>query len=369
MSRLLNSFIGAFALLVLAPPLLAEDFDLDALIEAARGEEAITAYASTGKIKTSAAAFTEKYGIEVTGSKVPSSAQIEMVIREAQSGNVVGDVIVSADAAATLAEVVPSGIVMSWVPPDLADTIPEDSRDPLVIYRDPAVWTYNSDKYDSCPVDNIWALTDLEWNRKVALSDPLNKPGYLDWFNQMEAHWDQSVADAYEMHYGKALDTSTQSATASWVQALASNSPLLTDSDSAAAEAIGTPGQDEPFMGLVSTAKYRDTVDGKLAMKICEDIKPYIGYANPNFGLIAVGTKSPNLAKLFLRFMMMEEGVSPMTRDGKVSGNSAVPRHPEEASGVNAFSDRLTPHNAATGNDDFDKRQDWQDFWRLSYKR
>ena len=82
-------------------------------------------------------------------------------------------------------------------------------------------------------------------------------------------------------------------------------------------------------MGLISTAKYRDTVTGKLSMKICEDIKPYIGYANPNFGLIAVGTKSPNLAKLFLRFMMTEEGIAPMTRDGKVSGNNAVPRHPE----------------------------------------
>ncbi len=369
MFRLANFCVGLLVLSGLAAQGAAEDFDLDALIEAARGEEPITAYASTGKIKTSAAAFTEKYGIEVIGSKVPSSAQIEMLIREAQSENIVGDVIVSADAAATLAEVVPSGIVTSWVPPDLADTIPEDSRDPLVVYRDPAVWTYNSDKYESCPVDNIWALTDPEWNRKVALGDPLNKPGYLDWFNQTETHWDQSVADAYEAHYGMALDTSAQSATASWVQALASNSPLLTDSDSAAAEAIGTPGQDEPFMGLISTAKYRDTVDGKLTMKICEDIKPYIGYANPNFGLISAGTDSPNLAKLFIRFMMTAEGVSPMTKDGKVSGNSAVGQHPDEASGVNAVADRLTPHNAATGNDDFDKRQDWQDFWRLSYKR
>ncbi len=369
MTRLAGVVLASIALLGIASQGAAEDFDLDALIEAARGEEPITAYASTGKIKTSAAAFTEKYGIEVIGSKVPSSAQIEMVIREAQSENIVGDVVISADAAATLAEVVPSGVVVSWVPPDLADTIPEDSREPLVVYRDPAVWTYNSDKYDACPVDNIWALTDPEWNRKVALSDPLNKPGYLDWFNQMETHWDQSVADAYESHYGKTLDTSAQSATASWVQAFASNSPLMTDSDSAASEAIGTPGQDDPFMGLISTAKYRDTVSGKLIMDICKDIKPYIGYANPNFGLIAAGTDSPNLARLFLRFMMTEEGIAPMTRDGKVSGNSAVPRHAEEASGVNAFSDRLTPHNAATGNDDFDKRQDWQDFWRLSYKR
>lgn len=350
-------------------PATAGDFDLNALIEAAKAEEPITVYASTGKIKKAAAAFSEKYGIQATGQKVKGAAQIEMVLRENQSKNVIGDVLISSDAAATLTELVPGGIVQSWLPPDLAGTISEESRDPVVIWRDPAIWSYNSDKYDSCPVDNIWALTGPDWRRKVALSDPLNKPGYVDWFNQMETHWDQAVADAYEAHFGKKLDTSTQSATASWVQALAANAPLLTDSDSAAAEAIGTPGQADPFMGLVSSAKYRDTVDGGLTMAICKDMKPYVGFANPSYGLIAAETDSPNAAKLFLHFMLTEEGVSPMTKDGKVSGNSAVPKHPDEASGVAALADRLTPHIAATGGDDFDKRQDWQDFWRVHYKR
>ena len=347
----------------------AADFDLNALIEAAKAEEPITVYASTGKIKKSAKAFTEKYGIEAIGTKVKGAAQIEMVLRENQSKNVVGDVLISSDAAATLAQLVPGGMVYSWLPPDLASGIPENSQDPIVVWRDPAIWSYNSDKYDSCPLDNMWALTDPEWSRKIALSDPLNKPGYVDWFNQMETHWDQAIADAYEAHYGKKLDTSSQSATASWVQGLAANAPLLTDSDSAAAEAIGTPGQADPFVGLVSSAKYRDTVDGKLTMAICKDIKPFVGFANPSYGLIASETGSPNTAKLFLHFMMTEDGVSPMTKDGKVSGNTDVPRHPKEASGVGALADRLTPHNAATGGDDFDKRQDWQDFWRVHYKR
>jgi iron(III) transport system substrate-binding protein len=347
----------------------AADFDLNALIEAAKAEEPITVYASTGKIKKSAAAFTKKYGFEAVGTKVKGSAQIEMVLRENQSKNVVGDVLISSDAAPTLAQLVPGGMVYSWLPPDLASGIPEGSQDPIVVWRDPAIWSYNSDKYDSCPLDNIWALTGPEWNRKIALSDPLNKPGYVDWFNQMETHCDQAVADAYEAHFGKKLDTGSQSATASWVQALAANASLLTDSDSAAAEAIGTPGQAEPFVGLVSSAKYRDTVDGKLTMAICKDIKPFVGFANPSYGLIASETGSPNAAKLFLHFMMIEEGVSPMTLDGKVSGNTDVPKHPKEPSGVAALADRLTPHNAATGGDDFDKRQDWQDFWRVHYKR
>jgi iron(III) transport system substrate-binding protein len=360
---------GSLLLVGFVAPASAAEFDLNALIEAAKGEKPITVYASTGKIKKSAAAFTEKYGIEAIGSKVKGGAQIEKMVRESQSGNIIGDVLISSDAAATLAQLIPGGMVGSWLPPDLASGIPEDSRDPIVVWRDPAIWSYNSDKYDTCPVDNIWALTGPDWNRKVALSDPLNKPGYVDWFNQMETHWDQAVADAYEAHYGKKLDTSKQSATASWVQALAANAPLLTDSDSAAAEAIGTPGQADPFVGLVASAKYRDVTKGKLKMAICEDIKPYVGFANPSYGLIATGTDSPNAAKLFVHFMMTEEGVSPMTLDGKVSGNTDVPKHPKEASGVGALADRLTPHNAATGGDDFDKRQDWQDFWRVHYKR
>lgn len=347
----------------------AAEFDLNALIEAAKGEKPITVYASTGKIRKAAAAFTKKYGIEATGSKVKGGAQIEKIVRESQSGNIIGDVLISSDAAATLAQLIPTGMVGSWLPPDLASGIPEGSRDPLVVWRDPAIWSYNSDKYKSCPVDNIWALTDSKWNRKVALSDPLNKPGYIDWFNQMETHWDQAMANAYEAHFGNKLDTSKQSAMASWVQGLAANAPLLTDSDSAAAEAIGTPGQADPFIGLVSSAKYRGVAKGALTMAICKDIKPYIGFANPSYGLIASGTDSPNAAKLFLRFMMTEEGVSPMTLDGKVSGNTDVPKHPKEASGVAALADRLMPHNAATGGDDFDKRQDWQDFWRIHYKR
>lgn len=361
--------VGALLAMGLAVPAMAADFDLEALIEAARGEDPITVYASTGKIKTSAEAFTAKYGIQAEGTKVKGATQIELVVREAQSGNIIGDVLISSDAAATLAQLIPTGVVGSWVPPDLEGTIPAGAQDPLVVWRDPAVWTYNAEKYDACPVSNIWELTEDDWSRKVAMPDPLNKPSYVDWFNQMETHWDGAIAEAYQAHFGAAPDTGEQSATAMWVKALAENAPLLTDSDSAAAEAIGTPGQDEPFFGILATAKYRDTVDGGLTMAICEGIQPFVGFANPSYGLIATGTESPNAARLFLHFMMTEEGVSPMTLDGKVSGNDAVPSHADEPSGVAALSENLTPHVAATGGEDFDTRQDWQDYWRVHYTR
>lgn len=369
LSRTLGA-VGLGAMMIALPAgAMAQDFDLDALIEAAKAEAPITVYASTGKIQTVAEAFTAKYGIEATGTKVSSSAQAELMIREYQSGNIVGDLIVSSDAAATLAQIIPEGMVTSWLPPDLAETIPADSQDPLVVYRDPAVWSFNNTAYEECPVDNMWALTGEDWHRKVAMPDPLNKPAIADWFNQLETHWDDEMAAAYEAYTGEALDTSEQSATASWVQALAENQPLLTDSDSAVADAVGAPDQEDPFMGILSSAKYRDVVDGGLTMEICEGIEPFVGLANPAYALISAKTDSPNAAKLFARFMMTEEGIEPMTVDGKISGNNAVPPHPDEASGVGAVSDRLTPNDASTGMDDFDSRQDWQDFWRVHYSR
>jgi len=360
---------AAMAFALSAMPAVAEDFDLDALIAAAKAEDGITIYSSTSKIKAAAVGFTEKYGIEATGTKAKGPAQIELVVRESQAGNVVGDVIIAADAAAASALLLPEGMVTSWTPPDMADTIGKMSIDPLVVWRDPALWTYNNENGGECPVSNIWEVTEEAWNRRITLEDPLNKPSFSDWFNQMETHFDDEMAEAYKAHFGSELDRSEQSATALWIQKLAENAPLLTDSSSGAAEAIGTRGQDKPFFGLVSSAKYRDVSADGLAMGLCKDMNPSIGFAVPGYGLIATGSDSPNAAKLFLHYMMTEEGVLPMTEDGKMSGNSAVPPHPDEVSGVVTYADRLTPHVAATGSDDFDKRQDWQDFWRIHYKR
>lgn len=347
----------------------AEGFDLDALIEAARAEPPITVYDTTGKIVEIAEAFRQAYGIEATGSKVSSGAQIEMLIREGQAGNVIGDVAVVHDVPPAVAQLFPLGLVESWLPPDLAGVIPEALRDPLVVVSSPNVWAYNTEVHDACPIGNIWELTEPRWNRKVAFQDPLGKPSYTDWFNQLEMHFDAEVAAAYEAHHGVPLKTEEDSATKAWVKALAANAPLLTDSDSAAGEAVGGKGQSDPFLGLVSTAKFRDNAPDGLQLGICENLVPFAGWMYPGFGVIASRTDSPNAARLFLRFLMTEEGISAQTVDGKISSSTAVPMHPDEPSGVGGILDQLMPYDSASALDDFDLRQDWQDFWRINYTR
>ncbi len=359
---LMGTAIAAFA----APAMAQEAFDLDALIEAAKAEEPITVYDTTGKIVEMADAFTAKYGVGAAGTKVKDAAQIEMIIREAQANNVQGDVFILHDAPAVLGQLLPQNFLTSWLPPDLAPNIDPIYHDPLTILNSANVWTYNTELYDSCPITNIWQLTEPEWRGRVAMQDPLGKANYTDWFNQMATHGDAALADAYKAQYGTDLDTGTETAAAAWVKAMAANGPLLTDADQGAADAIGAPGQKEGFVGLLSSAKYRDNADSGYKLGLCTGMVPWVGWLNPGLGLIATGSNSPNAAKLFIHYIMTEEGIAPQAEDGKMSTNTAIGLPEDEPSGIGAALDELAPYNPGTGLDDWDTRQDWQDFWRLN---
>jgi iron(III) transport system substrate-binding protein len=346
----------------------AEKFDLDALVAAAKTEAPITVYAVTGKIVDTAKAFTKKYGVQATGKKVNEATQADLMIRESQSGKIIGDVSLAMDVGSAMAQLIPEGIVESWVPGDVEADIPEVARNPLVVVSDPQVWTYNTEKYQSCPVKNIWELTEPKWKGKVAMLDLFDKPLYADWFNQLETHHDAEIAKAYEDLYGKKLETDQQSATAAWVKAYAENGPLLADS-TAVAEAAGAAGQTEPFMAITATAKYRENVTGGLRLGLCAGIEPFVGFSYPGFGLIAKGTKSPNAAKLFIHYLLTEEGIANQTVDGKVPSSSNIALPADEPSGIARHLGELMLFDSASAADDFDKRQDWQDFWRVNYKK
>ena len=364
--------VSALALvfsLTLGGATFADDaFNFDALLEAAKKEPPITVYAVTGKIVDTAQAFTAKYGVQASGKKVNEATQVELMIRESRAGNIVGDVSIATDVASAMGELLPEGIVTSWTPPDLESNIPEKLRNPLVVVSDAYVWTYNTEKYNKCPIHNIWQLTEPQWKGRLAMLDLFDKPFYADWFNQIEMHHDADVARAYEDLYGKKLETSEQSATAAWLKAFAENGPLLSDSTTVA-EAAGAPGQAEPFFVITSTAKYRDNAAKGLKLGLCPGVQPFSGFLYPGFGLIAGQTKSPNAAKLFVRYLMTEEGIAPQTADGKISGNAKIGLPADEPSGVANHLDELMAFDAATAAADLEKRESWQDFWRLNYKK
>ncbi|MFN7104864.1 MAG: ABC transporter substrate-binding protein, partial [Pseudorhizobium sp.] len=150
------------------------EYSLDALIAAAKTEGPITVIDATGKIVTMAENFSKKYGLQATGVKMSGQDQEQVIAREAAAGNVRTDVFNMSNLPSVTSQILPQGYGVSWLAPDLKDKIPVEYQDPAITSNNPWVFAYNTDVHgDTCPVDNLWALTTEEWKGRVAIPDPL----------------------------------------------------------------------------------------------------------------------------------------------------------------------------------------------------
>lgn len=359
---------GAPAAPTLPAPVIEANFDLAALVEAAKKEGSVTVYDSTGDILKAAEAFTAKYGIPATGVKSDVGDTLEKMTREAQAGNVTIDMTLYENGPSLVGQLIPQNTVYTWIPGDQVATIPAENQNPLLMLSKANVWIYNPQVFpNGCPVDNMWDLVSEEWKGKVLLQDPLGKPNIVEWFNQMATTYDADLRTAYKAETGADLQTDEPSAAHDWVGKLARNAPVLTSADDDVAAAVASPNQTEQRIGLVSIAKFRD-VEGKgYKMAVCDTMAPYVGYQYPKFGAIATGSTRPNAAKLFLHFMLTEEGISTEMGSGGISGNTAVPPSENNPPGLADWDTQLMKFDARNLLSDFRNAESMQDHWRLSH--
>ena len=341
-----------------------KDFTLEALVEAAQKEGPLTVVDATGKIKTMATNFTTKYGIKTTGVKLSGQNQEQVLQREAAAKNVTHDVFNMSNLPSVTSKILPEGIGVSWMPPDLVNETPTVYQNPAITSLNPWVWSYNTGKYgDKCPVQNMWELTEQKWKGKVSIPDPLLRNETMFWFNQIETHHDQDMRDAYQAYFGEPLGSDVKSATKEWVKRFAANSPNVTRSDSDVGPVVGTKGLTDPHIGFLSAAIFRAKYN--YDMGICSGMKPWAGQLTPRVAVIATGTKSPNAAKLFVHYMMSGEGMEPQLIDGKMATNINTKMPENEGSGVANYVDQLHVTNSDTTDQDFANLQDWQDLWTI----
>lgn len=340
--------------------------DLDALIAAARKEPGITIYDQTSKVVDTADAFAAKYGLEATGVKVELGA-IDKVLKENQSGNVIGDVVINEDLPAYAVELLDQGVLINWVPGDMKESIKPEDQYPLIVHYGPMGWVYNSQTYSSCPVSNIWQLTDRDFTGRVAMADPLSNAKYSYWFNTMALNDDAALRSAYKELYGTDLTTDQPDAAHEWVKRFAENSPKLTRNDEEVSEAVGAPDQQEPSFGPISMAKFRNNAQKGYHLALCEGMKPWALQSFPSAIAYAAKTDSPNAAKLYIHYMLTEEGFGIQLADGKPSANSQVPA-PDDPSRVKDHLDQMAPFPSADLVSDYRSKSGWEDFWRTWHK-
>ncbi|NLK67084.1 MAG: ABC transporter substrate-binding protein [Campylobacteraceae bacterium] len=341
------------------------DFNLEKLIEAAKQEGSLTVYDNSSAVKKMAEAFEAKYGIKTTGVKVGTEDALGKIIEEGKSKNVQGDVIAFQDLAALTNILLPEGYVYSWVPADLQKDIDETQQNPLTLVNDPNFWSYNTEVYDSCPISNLWELTDKKWKNKVALEDPESAVKILDWFSQMEQFGEDEMREAYKEHFGK--DYKGKSASKEWVDMLAKNNPILTNSNEDISAAVGAPNQKEPPVGLMASSKFRNIETKGYKHGVCEGLKPWVGIAAPKNIVIATNSKNQNAAKLFVHFAMTEEGIKPQIGDGKYSANLSIVQ-PDDPSNSGKHRENVFFFKSEGASNDWKNREIVKDDWRISHR-
>ncbi len=341
-----------------------EGFDLDELVAKAKEEGPITIYDQTGKVVQIAEAFTKKYGIEATGVKIETNV-IEKVRTEGKSGNVIGDVLASAEIAGVYS-LVEDGLLTSWVPGDMFDKVPESARYPFLNLYETYAWTYNSAIFpDGCPVENIWELTEPEWKGRVSLMDPEKFAVIPIGWNQSARDHAEEFADAYEEYFGEERSGEESDAVHEWLMRLAENSPVVGKDAEAPSDAVGGEGQPDPAISLLPGAKYRNNADKGYAQAACTELKPYAGWIVPQSMTYAANTKSPNAAKLYIHFATSQEGMDFVMGDAKASFNPDI-FPASDPYGLIALGKegKLQAYSTAYLNDDFQKISEWLDYWR-----
>jgi iron(III) transport system substrate-binding protein len=298
-------------------PYYSDTQDWAAIEEAAKQEGSVVVYANSSKIAKAAELWAEKYpDIKLEGYDLGGDDVLSKTLGEQQSGTVVGDVWFSSGGAEVVGNVLPHEYIWRFVP-DTTSVSPEYTE-PLLFSRfGTTILAYNSELNDSCPVSNLWELTQTEWQGKVVIEDPLNDASTLSKLLTIVNHADD-MKQAYVDLYGSepTLEADTPDAGWLWLKKFAQNGPIPQPGGDEVDSAFATPGMTENLLAFTSYSNYPDVQDGNLVFEPCWGVTPTSGVQAQSYAAIMNQAPHPNAAKLFIQFITSAEGRDPWAKYG-----------------------------------------------------
>ncbi|HOV07178.1 MAG TPA: ABC transporter substrate-binding protein, partial [Anaerolineaceae bacterium] len=240
------------------------------------------------------------------------------VVEEQKAGAFTGDVWFSSGGAELVGTVLPNEYVWRFVPESIAAVTPEEYTQPLLMSRfGTSIFAYNSELNESCPIKNIWELTQPEWKGKFYIEDPLNDASTLSKLITIAYHADE-VKQAYIDLFGSepVLEEDTPDAGWLWLKKFAQNGPVPEPGGDEVDEAFATPGMTESYMALTSYSNMADVVEGNLAFEPCWGLNPILGVQSQSYLGIINQAPHPNAAKLWIQYVAGPEGRDPWAKFG-----------------------------------------------------
>ena len=316
-----------------APAPVEKAMTHDELVAAAQAEGTVTVYSVTSRIANAAKAFTEKYGIQVEATNLKDFELVEKISKEGSSGVVGADFVLCQDGGRVMGELINMEYLYNYVPPTMKDIIPVEFQNPLAFSFINKVFIYNDEASPEYPFTNIWALTTPEWKGNFQFKNPFQEgvnANFLTMVTKPEVA--DKIAAAYQEYFNKPIQLTTPNAGYEWIKAIFENDLILTTSDTKTAETIGVRGQNKPNnAGLFVYSKFRYKQSKNLALEPIMDVTPFSGFYYPIYALMASSAAHPNAAKLFIEYLLTEEGFSPWSSDlGTYSPNPTIPLQPDD---------------------------------------
>jgi iron(III) transport system substrate-binding protein len=313
--------------------------DLDALIAAAEAEGQVVVYSFTSRITRIEEAFEAAYpGIDLVGLDISSTEQIARIKAELAAGTAGADVAYLSDAPVVFGELLQTGALEPFVPPQFAERVPAEYQQPLLANRlSTKVLMYNEAAHpDSPPIGNLWELTEPEWAGKVVMVDPQVRGDYLDLMTEFVLQG-EAFAAAYEELYGRPIELSdgAENAGEQFIRQLFANDLVLVDDTDAVNAAVGPADQSDPPVGFTTYSDRRDNEDEGWALQVANDVVPAPGIIFPAVLGVVQGAQHPAAARLLIHFMMGDDspeggpGFAPFYVPGDYATRTDIAPHPD----------------------------------------
>lgn len=308
-----------------------ETVDWAAIEAAAKKEGSVVVYSNSSRIQDAAAVWATLYpDIKIEANDMGGAEVVSKVREEQKAGAFTGDVWFNAQGPDMEGEFIPNHYLWKFIPPELVSVIPVENQNPIVTQSTEVFgFIYNKELNTSCPITNLWELTDAKWTGKIFIKDPINSAEDLGMLMSIAVHADDMAA-AYQELYGKAWDTDpavdaeTLDAGWLWIKKFAQNKPIGVGGSDDVWGAMAVPGLKDNALGWAPLSKYRNVISGKAVFEPCVGLKPVIGAQKHNYVAVINQAPHPNAAKLFIKFALSPEGFKPWNQVGQYSGRTDI---------------------------------------------
>jgi len=302
--------------------------DWAAIEAAAKKEGKVVVYSNTSKVADIVPLFQKKYpGVTIEAPDIGGDEVLLKTREEQKAKNFYGDVWYSSSGSGdVIGEMLPKQYLWNFVPAELVSVTPESARNPILVVKyGVKVMAYNSELNKTCPISNIWDLTDAAWKGKMFIEDPLNDASQMGMLVTIATHT-KEMAAAYKDKFGKdpVLDADTPDAGWLWLKMFAKNKPVPQPGGDEEMAAFAAPKMKDSYLGInAGYSKYTDVQKGKLFFEPCKGLKPIYGLQSASYMAVINRAQHPNAAKLFINYISnVPEGFAPWNTMGSYSPRS-----------------------------------------------